>query len=342
MFFIFSICKISLTKQIMNDKYLQYDLNSFLEDPDFIHEIKKGHPYKNKWEAFLKLHPELHISYSEAVRILTGVEFNKVVLEKENVDKIWRQIDLKISRRKRSGSIVRQIGFGAVAASILLLVYVAFRPTSATIVNSGNSEMISYLLPDKSLMKLNSNSSVTFNKKEWQKNRQVELEGEAFFSVKKGEKFKINSSLGEVIILGTSFNVYARESVFDVKCKSGRVLAITSAEDTFILSKGDALRFNDQTKKITNYQIRATNADLWTKGIYEYQNVSASLVFEEIQRQFGVDISYESQVNVEELHYTGVFDKKDLKKALHDVCWPLRLNYKIDNNSVRISDRKVE
>ena len=70
-------------------------------------------------------------------------------------------------------------------------------------------------LPDGSKMTLNAQSNATYKPYLWMINRQVKLNGEAFFEVQKGENFEVLSGLGSTEVLGTSFNIYSRENSYE-------------------------------------------------------------------------------------------------------------------------------
>jgi hypothetical protein len=54
-------------------------------------------------------------------------------------------------------------------------------------------------------------------------------------------------------------------------------------------------------------------------------------VFEEIERQFGVDVIYNSSVN---RNYTGYFKKNNLSEALMNVCEPMLLTYERNEGKI--------
>jgi len=61
---------------------------------------------------------------------------------------------------------------------------------------------------------LNSKSTISFNKTDWKNNRQLTLDGEAYFKVEKGSTFTVNTNNGSVTVLGTQFNVNSTRRFF--------------------------------------------------------------------------------------------------------------------------------
>ena len=78
-------------------------------------------------------------------------------------------------------------------------------------------------LPDGSTIDLQAGSLIRYAKEEWETEREVFMEGEAYFDVEKGEKFEINLKQGKVTILGTTFQITEKEDTLHVTCFSGKV-----------------------------------------------------------------------------------------------------------------------
>ncbi|OYX22481.1 MAG: anti-sigma factor, partial [Flavobacteriales bacterium 32-35-8] len=60
------------------------------------------------------------------------------------------------------------------------------------------AEIQNVMLPDASEVVLNAQSTLKYNKKTWKDKRDLELSGEAFFKVSKGQKFTVNTPVGTV------------------------------------------------------------------------------------------------------------------------------------------------
>src|SRR5690606_22489623 len=105
-------------------------------------------------------------------------------------------------------------------------------------------EKTEFLLPDNSKVVLNSDSEAEYKSWNWNKKRSVELKGEAFFKVAKGKTFDVNTSLGKVTVVGTQFNVKARDNRFDVTCFEGKVKVTYKNEEVF-LTPGESVTFEE-------------------------------------------------------------------------------------------------
>lgn len=186
-------------------------------------------------------------------------------------------------------------------------------------------------LPDNSEVTLNAASSLTFNKRSWNNNRLVNLEGEAFFKVAKGSKFNVVTSAGIVSVLGTEFNVKNRGNYFEVYCFQGSV-GVETTDATQILKPGESFRvINGSIEKLTDNSAQLPS---WLLKESNFENAPVYLVFEELERQFEININF-SQVDKNQL-FNGTFTHTNLELALKSVTIPLNLTYKIENEQITI------
>jgi ferric-dicitrate binding protein FerR (iron transport regulator) len=103
-----------------------------------------------------------------------------------------------------------------IAASFFLLIglFAYFNFFNSTEFSSDYGKQLSFLLPDGSKVLLNSKSTITYNKNNWNTNRTLNLDGEAFFDVEKGSTFTVKTTHGHVKVLGTEFNVNSSNDFF--------------------------------------------------------------------------------------------------------------------------------
>ena len=261
-------------------------------------------------------------------------------------DEIWQAIDDAVSDEDETSTrslewykVIR------VAAAVVLLIIAGitvYNNIAETVqqgyvthtVGEQANEVIA--LPDGSTASLNSVSSLVFednDHSEW--NRTLELQGEAFFEVTKGETFTVNTKLGSVKVLGTSFNVSTRDDVFAVSCKTGKVeVSFAGGErPAEILTKGQKVVFeNDGVLRVVTDTERIGQ---WIEGTYYYESRPVSEAFDEIERQYNVELKYKDKAIASRL-FNGYFFKEDLKTSLDMVCDAMGLSYQLDGRKVMI------
>ncbi|WP_350286874.1 FecR domain-containing protein [uncultured Croceitalea sp.] len=186
-------------------------------------------------------------------------------------------------------------------------------------------------LPDGSVVSVNALSEVAFDEKGWKDDRTIALEGEAFFDVAKGKKFVVNTPSGEVAVLGTEFNVKQRGGYFEVKCFEGTVRVTKEGLET-ILDQGDNVRWSNGIREEGK---NTYSVPQWTKDVSDFQRVTVSQVFSELERQYGVKVTLE-KMDGQRL-FTGGFVHDNLDNALKSITVPLNLDYVIlENEKVRV------
>lgn len=92
--------------------------------------------------------------------------------------------------------------------------------SKTTVETSSNYEQI--ILPDNSIVLLNTNSSVSYERNFNPRN--INLKGEAFFNVSDGKSpFVVQTNYGAITVLGTEFNINASKENLEVEVEHGRV-----------------------------------------------------------------------------------------------------------------------
>ncbi|EDP71752.1 possible anti-sigma factor [Flavobacteriales bacterium ALC-1] len=208
-------------------------------------------------------------------------------------------------------------------AAILIIAMNLLLNSSKTYTNGiGESQII--VLEDGSEINLNANSSLSLKRFFWSNDKTVNLEGEAYFTINKGDDFKVETAKGTIKVLGTEFNVKDR-SYFEVKCFEGRVEFIPNNDSSSsrILTKGKQVIIKDT--KIEDL-IFKEEFPSWTKGISKFDEKPMYLVLEELTQYF--DINFEStNININRL-YSGSFNHIDLDLALKATLVPMGINYR--------------
>ncbi len=260
---------------------------------------------------------------------------NYSVPARKSKEAIWAELSKKIEHKDRNKKINLSFSFKAAAVAILLIagaLYLRFQDTS---VKTNYAQIKEITLPGGSHVLLQAGSELSFNERSWTKKRIVHLNGEAYFSVKKGSKFQVISKNGKVQVLGTKFNVISRDKHFEVACVTGKVrVKINKQGQGKILTKGL------YTKKLKDKLIEPAPIDIniiteRQKGKFAFNKAKLNDVFAEIERQFDVKIKYSGK---KDRLFTGYFSNKDLDKALQMVCIPMELDYQIKNKLVILND----
>ena len=221
--------------------------------------------------------------------------------------------------------------FMKVAAILVIMLtssyFVFFNNTKSFETQIAQTEILT--LPDASRVTLNAQSTLKYNKKSWKNKRDLELDGEAFFKVSKGQKFTVNTDVGMVQVLGTQFNVKERAGYFEVKCYEGLV-AVTFKNKTVKLSKGKSFRVvNGEIQVADDFK---SGSPSWMEAESSFDKIPLNQVIAELERQYDLKVRLDD-IDERQL-FTGTFTHKNKDIALQSITIPLKLSYKIEGNNV--------
>ena len=128
----------------------------------------------------------------------------------------------------------------------LLLIPIFSSCSKTEIETKNNFEVVEF--PDGSVAFLNHNSSIAYENEFNPRN--VNLQGEAFFTVTKGESpFIVTTELGNITVLGTEFNVKSNEDELDVEVEHGEVKVKTKEAENKI-GRGKSAKYKKGNSKI--------------------------------------------------------------------------------------------
>ena len=323
----------------MQQKYLKYSVEELAMDQQFIDWCKGENASENaQWQEWLAQHPGMKEKVEEAVNLINDIRVEPIVLGDRKAA-LWDRIDQtiesidhtpKIESRERKMKI-----WWAAAAALLILVAVRFLLPADDVIKTSFAQQVAYVLPDGSIAHLNDGSSIRLRSSRFSENRQLRLSGEAFFEVEKGSTFLVETPNGSVEVLGTSFNVYAREDALEVHCNTGRVKVMTGRDTTILTAGKHAVR--NTSGGLIEGEFQVSSEGNWTDGKFEFKNKPLSRVFSELERQYDVEVKLEKGIG--NALYTGFFNDHNLDSALYNICWPLELRYEIRDKEIIIQNQ---
>tara|TARA_R110001583_G_scaffold34335_2_gene115456 strand:+ start:308 stop:1210 length:903 start_codon:yes stop_codon:yes gene_type:complete len=283
-----------------------------------------------KWLANEISETELkkHVSEEELSaykKIIVGT--NKFEVPDFNAQKALEKIDLKASKPK-----VKKLNFYNFMYKVAAVIAVIFASYYFIENNTQNyttalAEKISFELPDNSTVNLNAASEVSFKKGNWEKNRKLTLDGEAYFKVAKGSKFTVKTNLGEVTVLGTQFNVIARSNYFEVVCYEGLVSA-TYKNNSVKIPAGSSFKVLNSTI-LFDKNVTAKNPS-WILNSSSFKSMPYKYVVNELERQYNISVEFDSEYTNK--LFTGSFEHNNIETALKAITIPLNLNYTFVTN----------
>ena len=221
--------------------------------------------------------------------------------------------------------------FIRVAAAVALLIigsyfYLNTLNENVTTQYAENKEVV---LPDASEIILNADSEISYSEKKWDKERNVTLEGEAFFKVAKGKRFTVSTDDGVVAVLGTQFNVENRKGFFEVTCFEGLVSVTFNNIETKLPAGTSFLAINGKIKETEKPDETIPS---WMHQESSFKSIPLKYVLDEFQRQHNIKVKTEN-IDINKL-FTGTFSNTNTDLALQSISVPSQIKFKLEGNKV--------
>ena len=221
----------------------------------------------------------------------------------------------------------------AMAASLVLLLGIgAFMGTYTTKLKTEAAQHLGVSLPDGSAVELNAGTEIHYKPYWWWIERKIALQGEAFFEVRNGKAFSVESDMGITQVLGTSFNIYSRGQRYEVICETGEVkVEVSDTKHSVILHPNQKASILKSGQLGVEENVNIENAKGWISGKLIFTSELLTNVFEEIERQYDIEVLVHGDL---ELEYTGSFEKTEsAEDVLRLICRPFNLQIKKSKNN---------
>ena len=295
--------------------------------------MKQEDLHNEQWtndDDMMKSLPKVELPYSRSKEDIW--KQMEAMMDKDDQDEV-RETETSKGKVRN----LRRVFISVAAILVVLLGTTAFFRLYTKTVNANAGQHLTAMLPDGSSIELNAGSVIKYKPLWWRFNREVQFEGEAFFKVQKGESFEVVSSMGRTIVLGTSFNIYARKNEYKVTCYTGkvRVVSVVSGNSTDITPNMQAfIQSNGQVVRSDKVNTEETIA--WIDDQFFFTSTPMETVFEEVERQYGVRIVLDVQMSDE---YTGNFSlDRSVDDVMYNICRPMGLKFEKTTYGYKVSN----
>lgn len=293
---------------------------------------------KEEWENL-----ELKSSISDRSRVLNKVKARIEAEEKQ---------DVKVARNLFNSSWYR------IAASVIVLIsisaiswYQIQNPFSiintlgyeVSACDAGDQKEI--LLSDGSQIFLNGDSRVKYKKNLAGDERNVYLQGEAFFDVARNEQkpFVIGLKKAEVKVLGTSFNVkaYPEDEKMETSVLTGKVAFkrtegfLNRNQESMYLVPGEKGVVDRSNKSIDKLHVNNKLDVAWMNKDLHFENTSLLEITRTLYRMYGVNFKF-MDGSLKDLKITANFENEKLEEVIKILEMTSEFSYKMENNLVTL------
>jgi len=274
-------------------------------------------------------------------------EKDRPKVSNQDVEQALSNVSQKITAEDSEASVAGRISIHwrwVSAAAVLLLMLGAGVLWMPQTVSAPHGEFASVTLPDGSTVELNSGSELQYSRLYGVTNRSVSLDGEAFFSVEKGQSpFVVSGSGASVEVTGTKFNVRSwqedSQNEMEVAVAEGNVLFYPTAEQlqSVSLKGGQKSSWTALQKQPTSPEsIAMEKISAWRDGKLIFDHKSLDLIFRELERRFDVSINLDAPALGGETLTTYYNNPKDVELILKDICRVKGLQFAQTRNGYRV------
>lgn len=208
--------------------------------------------------------------------------------------------------------------------------------------STGKGEKIKMILPDSSVVYLAGNSKLTWPSKFIKGNhRNISLEGEAFFEVKRDttSPFIIKTGNMQTQVLGTSFNIYAypKDQTFSVAVRTGKVKVSENKQGKVstlsVLTLGMKLVYHRDNGKYELNTERVNEINAWTENRFVFRNESLMEMLDQLERYYNVHFELRSR-KLSDCRFNATFYNKSIKDVMEQlsIMTGNHMKYKISSD----------
>jgi len=264
-------------------------------------------------------------------------------------EKLWLRRKIEVQSRDFGPRLsVRFAQWAAILIVGLLLGYYfdAFKKESSPIYYTSvtpKGSVSEMLLPDGTHIFLNSGSKIKYSVDGVNNMREIFLDGEAWFQVAKMKEkpFLVHTSMYDVLVTGTTFNVkaYPNENDVTTTLEEGHVSVKSSenlklAED-IMLKPGEQLVYNTESKNIQVQEVNTKWYTSWKDNKLVFVNMSLKDLAVLLERKYGIEIEIGDQ-SILDYHYDGTIKDETILEILEILKRTLPIQYRIVNQKVVI------
>ena len=262
-----------------------------------------------------------------------------------SIERFNRRIDTSIAKKKT----LRTFAWSLAASFALLIVgtlfmYFLMKGTLAVDYYTCISQNGTYqlTLPDHTSVYLNKDSRITYSSLYGKKNRQVELQGEAYFDVTKtGNAFllAITNTDAVIEVLGTKFNVkaYNDEPEIVATLEEGSIM-FKDGKQQVLISPDQQLIYQKNTSVFSLAETETDLATAWKDNVYRYSRITMHELCNKLENIYGVEIAISPKLK--DITVSGSFEyQQSIEDVLNVMKKSVVFKWSKDGNKIVINKK---
>ncbi|RIH63993.1 DUF4974 domain-containing protein [Mariniphaga sediminis] len=205
------------------------------------------------------------------------------------------------------------------------------------------------VLDDSTIVFLNADSKIRYSRGIRKSEREIFLEGEAWFNVAKNKSrtFIVHTSTYDVQVTGTKFNVksYEEENKVITTLEEGRVVIASSKNcqlnEPVIMKPGEQVVLDKLSNEISVRKVDPSVYSSWKDNKLIFLNMKLDELVVLLEREYGVDIEVDD-LRILKYHYTGTIKNETIIEILEIIKNTLPIEYNIEGQTIHIQNKGVK
>ena len=223
------------------------------------------------------------------------------------------------------------LSFVAIALILAVSSISQYAYTSNTKLSTIAGEIKSIKLPDGSHIKLNAESTISYDKNYNLENRNVRLQGEAYFTISNSNvPFILDTDYGQITVMGTSFNARTRNDGFEIGVTKGSVVLVNDGH-SILLEKGQVINTTSNFNNKSVMDISYDEYPDWVNKKFYCKETSLEELCSEIKRTYDIDFHF-SNSSLKTITVTGIINAPDLNSVLHTISLLTQHDFKLEGD----------
>lgn len=272
----------------------------------------------------------------------------------EQVDAAWKKLEPLLVEE---AGPVRKLYFDrklfAAAASLVVILTTALiffnLRSQPVVVRTAYGQTSKITLPDSSVVFLNGNSQLTYEKNAFrQSERRVKLEGEGYFSVvhtKSDQTFIVQIDGSSIEVLGTEFNVSSRKNNARIVLSSGKIKFNINDDTSFkrksiIMRPGEMVDFKTSSKMYSKKNVDPEIYSSWKSRKLIFDNTELREIMTNIQQTYGLNVQI-SDPDLLDRKVSGSAPSKDLKTLISGLSQIFDLKLTLTGDTLIVGNKPI-
>lgn len=334
------------------DKYNDIEalLPRFCEGMTTEEETRRVEEWIEENEANQKIADQIHALYlaADTLHVIQNVDTEKVLKKVKN-----RINGKRVSWRERTQQIA---AFMSVPLLIgILLMYMDrvenVETTRMLEVKTNPGMTTSIMLPDSTVVYLNSESTLRYPSSFNTGIRKVELTGEAYFDVTKNpqKRFVISTlNHSQIEVYGTSFNVeaYAKDNKLSATLVEGKIGFLfndgAGTARKIDLQPNRKLVYRPTTGEVKVYKTSCESETAWKEGKIVFNNTSMEDILHTLSKRYNVEFVIKNK-NLKEYAFTGSFTTQRLERIMEFFKISSKIHWRyLDSDEITDEKQRIE